>query len=154
MLSALFSRCTPRTSSKTQLLIAACVWTGVGLLLTTKGLCLVRYAAWSVLLIIMAGGICLGILKGKFVLDPVASKIITRLQLKNTPSCLGGLFSIRNWLLILAMIVMGKILGTIPLAATIKAMLYTLVGIGLIYSSRLMWIAWQQAPASLNQGSK
>ena len=154
MLSAFFSRCTPRTSSKTQLLAAACLWTGVGLLLATKGLYLVRYAAWSVLLIIMAGGICLGILKGKFILDPVASKIITRLQLRNTPYCLGGLFSIKSWLLILGMIFLGKILAIMPVPTTIKAVLYILVGTGLMYSSRLIWIAWRQAPASWNQSSK
>lgn len=148
MLSKLIKLCTPRVAPPTQLFIAAGVWTTMGLVLMTRALGLLYPTTWIIACTIMLVGLILGMLKAKMILDPVADRIIARIQLKNQPSCLGGLFSLRNWAIILTMIILGKILKHLALPTTIQGTLYSLVGIALLYSSRLMWIAWHQLPRS------
>jgi hypothetical protein len=100
---------------------------------------LIDFAAISI-------GTGLGFFKSKVVLDRVAKKIILHIGSKPCRACLGGLFSIRNWMLIFVMIVFGRTLGAIPINSTIKTGIYVMVGSGLTYSSRLLWNAWKRSP--------
>lgn len=92
-------------------------------------------------------GLMLGLAKGRFILDRIAGKIILHIGAKPSRACLGGLFSVRNWLLIAVMIIFGRILSVLPIEAGIKTGLYVMVGSGLAYSSRLLWRAWKASPA-------
>lgn len=105
-----------------------------------------RHAPWPTLVEAGLGGLSLGIIKSRLIFDKVAGKVITRIRLKDRPSCLGGLFSLRNWLLILCMMILGKIMGTLAVPIEVKSVMYMLVGSGLCYSSRLMWTAWKKTP--------
>ncbi len=146
MPSFFFDRLTPRAYLRTRLFTAALVWTAVGIFLSLNG----GYMFWNERFLIdfaaISIGTGLGFFKSKVVLDRVAKKIILHIGSKPCRACLGGLFSIRNWMLIFVMIVFGRTLGAIPINSTIKTGIYVMVGSGLTYSSRLLWNAWKRSP--------
>ncbi|WP_156902485.1 hypothetical protein [Desulfomicrobium escambiense] len=86
----------------------------------------------------------MGFLKSRFVFDKVASKIVTHNDNKPERTCLGGLFSLKNWALIIVMVCFGRIIGTLPVDDLLKTGIYVMVGSGLAFSSRLMWSAWKK----------
>lgn len=144
MLPYILDRLTPRTNPRTQLLTAAFFWGAVGFFLTAKGLYLSRSESWPLVAAATVLGLVLGAIKSRMIFQKVARKIVERIMKKNTPTCLGGLFSIRNWLLIIAMMVLGKSIGSLSIPVEIKTVIYVTVGSGLALSSRLMWQAWKR----------
>lgn len=143
----LLDRLTPRAYPRTRLLTAAIVWSTVGVFLSVKGIYLSKEESLAIIAPVMLTGLMLGMLKGRFILDRVAAKIILHIGAKPTRACLGGLFSVRNWLLIAVMIIFGRTLSVLPIEAGIKTGLYVMVGSGLAYSSRLLWRAWKKSTA-------
>jgi hypothetical protein len=137
---------TPRACPRTRLFTAALVWSAVGFFLVMKGIYLFQGELGGITFA-LAIGMFLGLLKSRYVLDRVAQKIIVRIGARPARACLGGLFSVRNWVLIAVMIVFGRTLGALPFHAAIKTVLYVMVGSGLTYSSRLMWSAWKNSTA-------
>jgi hypothetical protein len=140
-------RLTPRAYPRTRLLTAAIVWSAVGMFLSVKGVYLSREGSLVFVLAVIVAGVALGIVKGRFILDRVAGKIILHIGGKPSRACLGGLFSGRNWMLIAVMIIFGRTLSFLPMDPGIKTGLYVMVGSGLAYSSRLLWRAWKTSPA-------
>ena len=147
MFSKVLDRITPRAYPRTRLLTAAIVWAAIGFFLAGKGVLLSGNAAWSQLIVPILAGLGLGLVKSRLILDRVAGRIILHIGAKPSRACLGGLFSVRNWVLIAVMIVFGRTLSALPFGAAIKTGLYVMVGSGLAYSSRLMWTAWQNSAA-------
>ncbi len=139
-------RFTPRAYPRTRIFTAAIAWSTVGVFLVVKGWYFFREGSREGLLAALAAGAMLGMLKSRFVLDRVARNIIQRIGAKPARACLGGLFSVRNWLLIAIMVVFGRTLAALPLNAGVKTGLYVMVGIGLVCSSRLLWNAWKNSP--------
>lgn len=147
MFHRFIERFTPRASPRSRTLSAAIVWSGVGLFLIFKGVLLLRHSSISLIILCGIGGAFLGLLKSAFIFDRVASKIVTHIGRKPMRACLGGVFSIRNWMLIAIMALFGRLVGTLPLNGSLKTVIYVMVGSGLAYSSRLLWNAWK-APAT------
>lgn len=90
-------------------------------------------------------GLILGLLKSILIFDKVATKIVMHIGNKPTRACLGGLFSFKNWGLIIVMSAIGRAIVTLPLNASLKTGIYVMVGSGLAFSSRLMWKAWNRS---------
>ena len=153
MSNSLLSLLTPRACQGTRLLCAAAVWSGVAFFLFLKGIYVYQDNTTSTFLIVVASGTIAGLIKSKFVLDNIAKKNILRIRSKPTFACLGGLFSFRNWGLILIMAVFGKLIGALPVITGLKTGIYVMVGSGLGYSSRLLWRAWRNSPAGGLQNS-
>ncbi len=146
MHSYFLDRLTPRTFPRTRLLIAAATWSTVGFFLTLKGINLFREGSCGLALTSIVAGTIMGMLKSRFILDRVAGTIVLHIGSKPSRACLGGFFSLRNWVLIVVMIVAGRTLGALPFDTTIKTSIYVMVGTGLVYSSRLLWNAWKRSP--------
>jgi hypothetical protein len=144
-------RLTPRAYPRTRFFSAAIVWSCVGAFLCAKGMYLSLGASNTVILGAILAGICLGLVKSRIIFDRVAGKIIEHIGSRPSRACLGGLFSVRNWALILVMAVFGRTLGALPVHAGLKTGLYVMVGSGLGYSSRLLWKAWWNSPAGALQ---
>lgn len=142
MLPKILDRLTPRVYPHTRLLTAALVWSAVGSLLTAKGLWISRHEPTHLLLAAIAVGSGMGLVKSRLVFDKVARKIVLNIDKKPRPVCLGGLFSVRNWALILVMSFFGRTLSALSMNTSLKAGIYVMVGSGLAFSSRLMWKAW------------
>jgi hypothetical protein len=139
----LYRRFTPSAAPRTHLFTAGLFWVVVGLMLTIKGQLLLLGTSLPVHLAITIAGTGAGLLKGRYVFDRVAGKIVGRILARQRKYCLGGLFSFRNWGLILCMIMLGRIVSWTPLPDIIKGAVYHTVGPGLLFSSRCMWRAWR-----------
>jgi hypothetical protein len=137
-----FERFKPRASGRVQIGLAAGLWSVVGSLLLFFG------ARWTLRSTtpglgagLVAAGVCVGLLKGRFVLDRTALRITGRIAARGDGHCAGGFLSLRSWLLVALMATAGRILrgGLLPL--TVVGPLYTAIGAGLLFSSRIAWLA-------------
>ncbi len=139
---------TPRATVRTRILAAALFWSAVGILLLGRGSLLIRNESllWATATLALALG--LGVLKSRVIFDPAAQRALAHIRRKPNHACLGGFLSLRNWGLVVLMMGFGQLVGAMPLPGTVRSGVLTLVGIGLIRSSRLLWQAWHATPAT------
>jgi hypothetical protein len=135
------SRLKPGGHRRTHLLLSAVLWTMIGLLLFSKGILrLSQLGDWPLLL--PAAAVLTGSLKAYFVLDKVARRGITRILTFKNGTCLGAVYSVKTWILVLCMMGMGVILRHSFLPVSLLSFLYLTIGWALLLSSRLAWRAW------------
>jgi len=136
----------PRAAGRTQLLLAAALWTIVGSALLFFG------ARWTLAAfggrtgaLVVALGVVVGLLKGRFILDKTAGRITDRIAERGDGHCAGGFLSWRSWLLVGLMSGAGRFLrsGLLPLG--VVGPLYAAIGTGLLFSSRCAWRRWRSA---------
>lgn len=134
----MLTRFKPGASINVHLLIAALIWSVVGLFLMSNGFLFITLAdrEW---LAVLAGG--LGTIKSFFLLDRVARKNISRIMRFEDGACIGSVYSYKSWALVAVMIVLGRFLRSSVLPGEYVGVLYLAVGWGLFFSSRLMWQA-------------
>lgn len=138
MLRAL-KRFKPGGSTTTHLLLAAILWTVVGVGLISRGVVWLIEVE-NISLVILAG--VLGTLKSLFILDKSVRKSIDRIQMLADGSCLGGVYSLKTWTLVVFMILMGYLLRHLSVPHELLGVLYIGIGWALILSSRIGWNAW------------
>lgn len=133
----------PGVSVRTHLLLAALIWSVVGFFLLSNGLVLVslRDHYWFAIL-----GLTLGTAKTFFILDRVAQKNINRIEKFKHKVCIGSVYSWKTWVLVAAMIVLGRFLRTTVLPGEVVGLIYIAVGWALMLASRLMWRTWLKTP--------
>lgn len=134
----LIQRFKPGAPIRAHLLVAAMIWSMVGLSLMTKGFVLTRLAGRQWLSLLGAG---LGTAKTFWVLDRVARKNIVRIMQLADGTCLGSVYSVKTWGLIICMVLMGRLLRLTSLPGEYIGILYCAIGWGLLLSSRLIWLA-------------
>ena len=135
------SRFKPAAKTKTLLLVSASLWTAIGCMLISKGLYrLLPLPEYKLLIVLSA--CTAAIIKSKFMLDRAAVKGIKRILTFEDGTCLGAVYSVKTWLLVLCMIGMGVILRSSPLTMTLLSFIYLTIGLGLFLSSRHAWRAW------------
>lgn len=88
-----------------------------------------------------------GSLKSFLILDKTAKKGVGRILELADGTCLGAVYSIRTWLLVLIMIGSGILLRRSTLPLGLLGGLYATIGWALLLSSRHAWLAWRQFPA-------
>jgi len=133
----------PVASSRMQLLLAGTMWSCVGAGLFSVGTywLLKNGETKGFILLIIAAGLGLG--KALLVLDRTTLRNITRVKARGEDRCFGGFLSPRVWILVIGMMLLGRILRTVGLPKPILGLIYGAVGIGLLFSSRLIWRAWK-----------
>lgn len=130
----------PGASIRTHLFVAALLWSVIGMSLMTCGLLALKSsAAWGVAVLAFV----LGTVKSRFMLDSVARKNISRIQQLREGTCIGAVYSIQTWGLVLLMVFMGRLLRTSSLPRELFGLLYTAVGWALLGSSRVVWRIWR-----------
>jgi hypothetical protein len=92
-------------------------------------------------LVMILAGLLLGGAKARFILDRTALKIADRIGARGEGRCVGGFLSLRSWFLVLMMIALGRLLRSF-LPSPLAGILYTTIGSGLLFSSRLAWQQW------------
>lgn len=120
--------------------MSALMWTTIGLLLLAKGGYRLRQVPQGRLLLV-GTAIAVGSLKSRFILDSSARRAIDRLLLFQDGTCLGAVYSVKTWILVLCMMSMGVILRSY-LPVTLLCFLLLTIGWALLFSSRLAWRAW------------
>jgi len=133
----------PVASSRMQLWLAGTMWSCVGTGLFSVGTywLLKNGEAKGFIILVIAAGLGLG--KALLVLDRTALRNITRVKARGEDRCFGGFLSPRVWILVIGMMLLGRILRTSGLPKPILGLIYGAVGIGLLFSSRLIWRAWK-----------
>ena len=131
----------PGVSIRTHLLLGGLIWTMVGFFLLTNGFVLVSVDGHLLYGLI---GLLLGTAKTFFVLDRLAQKNIKRIKEFEDKACFGSVYSLKTWLMVIVMIVLGRFLRTTVLPGEIIGLVYTAVGWALLLASRLMWIEWNR----------
>ena len=132
----------PAASRRWHLLLAALLWSLVGVTLLTLGTWWSLSAKLSTALLPVA--VCAGFIKTRFLLDRVAFRIIDRIRIRGDGQCIGGFISVRTWGLVAVMAIAGRLLRSSPLPHTILALLYAAVGTALVLASRHLWRAWHK----------
>ncbi len=92
--------------------------------------------------LMLAAAVVLGCIKGVLVLRRSAEKNIARILDKRDGICLGGVFSVQTWGLILLMVVMGKLLRAAGFPQ-LYGFIVSGVGVGLLLASRIIWQEWK-----------
>lgn len=129
----------PGVSQKTHLLLAALLWTIIGLFLVQRG---IGYLIDDKLLLLTAAGILAGSLKSRYILDKSAERGVERIKRFADNTCVGAVYSWKTWLLVAGMMLLGILVRSSSLPETIVGTVCIAIGWALIRSSRLGWTAW------------
>ena len=133
----------PVASSRMQLWLAAAMLSGAGLGVLSVGTYWLLRNTEAKGVILMGVAACLGLGKSFLILDRTAHLTTSRIKQRGEGRCLGGFFSPRLWMLVVAMMLLGRLLRTVGLPPPILGLTYTAVGLGLLFSSRILWRAWK-----------
>ena len=131
----------PNASSSVHLFVAASLWTVVGIGLMSRGV--IWLSAIDKLWIIIPAFLT-GTFKSLYMLDKSAEKSINRIIETRDGRCLGGVYSIKTWLLVLVMMTAGYLMRHSSLPKGFLGLFYVSIGWGLLFSSRNAWIAWKK----------
>ncbi len=135
------SRFKPGAKRRTHLLLTAILWTVIGLLLLTKASYrIVQVPEYQVVVVLTA--LIVGTLKSIFILDRSARKSIDRILDFKDGTCLGAVYSVKTWFLVVCMMVLGVILRNSSLSLALLCFVYFTIGWALLFSSRLAWQMW------------
>lgn len=98
----------------------------------------------------LIAAVVLGLLKARFVLRRAARRTIQHITSRGDGRCLGGFLSWKTWLLVIAMIALGRLLRSelVPIPLAWIGLLYAAVGVAMIAGSIPLWIAWQKTGTS------
>ncbi len=134
------SRLKPDASSSVHLFVAASLWTVVGIGLMSRGVIWLS-AIGKIWILIPA--FLTGSLKSFYMLDNSARKSIHRIIKTRHGRCLGGVYSVKTWCLVLVMMTAGYLMRHSSLPKEFLGFFYVSIGWGLLLSSRHAWIAWK-----------
>jgi len=100
----------------------------------------------SLALVVIA--LALGFLKARFVFARSARKIVDRIERRGDGRCIGGFLSWKTWLLVIAMVALGRVLRASSIPLTIRGTVYAVIGAALFTASRQLWARWRIARVS------
>ncbi len=129
----------PRASAKTQLVLAGCVWYLAATILGVRAVGWLVGADWALLL--AGAGFALGLLKARYIMEPVALKAIERIEERDRAKCAGGFFSWRSWLIVAVMMGVGIALRMTPIPRPWLGALYVTISTGLVLAGSRYWMA-------------
>ena len=132
------ARLKPGASTRTNLLVAALMWSFIGLYLMVRGYLL--HQALSGLFLALALG--LGTLKAFLVIERAVRKNIARIVARPEGMCLGGVYSWGMWGMVACMMLGGRLLRNSSVPPLVVSVIYVAVGWALLLSSRLIWQEW------------
>lgn len=126
-------------SKQTHYLVGAFFWTLIGLFLLGRG---VDWLFPEYIRLLLLPALAVGTVKSFLILDRTARKNIDRIDGFKKKICMGGVYSVKTWLLVIVMIFAGHFLRRSMLPLEIVGFIYTAIGWALFFSSRLIWRQW------------
>jgi hypothetical protein len=131
----------PGVSRSAHLLVSALLWTAVGIMLMVRG-GVWLFSVGSLWLLLPS--FILGTAKSLLILDKSAQKSIYRIAQFQDGKCLGAVYSVKTWGLVLLMMSAGCLLRNSSLPKEFLGVFYVTIGWGLFFSSRHAWRTWQR----------
>src|SRR5262245_48790922 len=122
--------------------MAQLIWTLVGLGLLAAGLFWVVQRFGPLGFVYATPCLVVGLVKARLVLDRVAQRTLDRIAQRGESRCALGFLSTTSWLLVLAMMAVGRLLRASPLPRPALGFLYVAVGFALLAASRTLWRRW------------
>ncbi len=122
---------------RAQLAFAGLLWATGAAILGVRGIGWLLPVDLAIALI--AGGVVLGVLKARFVLDPVARKAAARIRERGPSAPVLGFFSVRSWAVVLSMVALGHLLRLTALSRPVLGVVYVAVATALVVASRVFW---------------
>ena len=138
----------PAADVSTHLMVAGLMWTVVGTGLVVFGATWLVKASSGTAPWLAGVALAAGLLKSRLVLDRQARKVVSRIRERGDGRCLGGFLSWGTWALVLLMLAAGRLLRGVGLSGIVIGPIYLAVGVALLTSSRLAWIAWRDSRSS------
>lgn len=132
----------PAVKKQVHLLLAGLLWTIMGAFLLGRGVSYVHAGHSSYILVFV--GIVLGFFKSYLILDKSIRRGLVRIESLPEGSCIGAVYSLKTWCLILLMAVSGIVLRHSPLPTSYLAVFCCTIGWSLLFSSRLGWRSWKK----------
>ena len=129
----------PGVGRRTHVLLAALLWTGIGLFLILRGITLALgftflWPVWT--------GLFVGTIKSVFILDQAAYGGLDRIKRFADNTCIGAVYSWKTWILVLGMMIFGICLRRLDLAPEMRSVVCSAIGWALMFSSRHAWKLW------------
>jgi hypothetical protein len=140
MFKRFVTRFKPGVPQRIHLLLAALLWSCIGITLFIRGL------SWTIAtgkLWIVIPALMIGTIKSLFILDKTANNGIQRILKFTDGTCLGAVYSLKTWLLIILMMGTGIIVRHSSIPQELLGGAYMAIGWALCFSSRHAWRAWQ-----------
>ncbi len=130
---------TPAVARHWLLLIAGLLWSGVGIALCIAACYWLSHCEWpqNILTAVLGAGV--GILVYRLGFSTIARKNIRRIAQQPETVCLFAFQAWRSYVLILVMVMLGMVLRHSHLSRLLLAMIYLIVGTGLVLSSSLYY---------------
>ena len=141
-MSSWFETYKPAGSSQFQLLLAAVMWSAVGVGLASAGGYWLLTSAGNRILLMMVFAMCIGMGKSLLILDRAVHRFANRIQRRGEGKCMGGFLSLKGWAMVGGMMLLGRFLRNVGIPLPVLGILYAGVGIGLLVSSRIFWQTW------------
>ena len=132
----------PSSSCKTQYFFSAFLFAIVGFGLLGFGLKWLIMSDSEWILILLIGALLVAIAKGNFILKKTAEKTIKRVNRRGDGTCLFGVFSVWQWLVVIAMMICGRLLRTSGLEDEYLGAMYAAIGAALLVASSVTWKAY------------
>ena len=138
----LAERIKPAAPAHAHLLMAALMWTTVGSFLLIRAYGYARELTPAVACAVALAALAVGVFKGFKFLRPSAKKSAVRIIYRGDGKCLGGFISIKSWLFVGAMILLGRALRMAGLPAWFTSAILGAVGVALLMGSAVFWAGW------------
>lgn len=125
----------PHVRRNVLILIAGLVWTAVGTMLSTRAVIWFDHYTGSFLVLYLIISLALGLVKGYFIFTKVVVKNISRIAGLKEASFVGAFISLKTYILITGMMIMGYLLRHSELPRQYLGVIYLGVGLAMIISS-------------------
>lgn len=116
----------------TAFIFSGITWFGIGLFLLSKGLNFLVQSNQEGSLIIVAGALMAGFLKGRFVLAKTVKKMESRITAKPNPFLIKELYPASYYILIASMVLLGLTMRFLPIDITIRGGVDVAIGSALM----------------------
>ncbi|MBD3867324.1 MAG: hypothetical protein IFK94_04280 [Acidobacteria bacterium] len=131
-------------SRSSRLLVAALVWTLVGLGLLIAGGRFAVASGWKPGVAAVLAGLILGALKGRFLLAKIARENASRIESGPATSWIGASFSLSSWGIAGFFMILGMVVRRSGLPVSLIGFVYIAAGFGLFIASCSGWRAWRR----------
>lgn len=145
-------RFTPASSRRARLLLAAVVWSAVGIGLVATGVVWLSADERTVALALLGVGLALGWAKGRWILGRVASRNARRILESDEGRCLGGAFSWGAWAAALGFSLLGFLSRRSSIPRSVLGAVYVTAGVALLLASAVAWKHWWRLRATGGTG--